>query len=259
MSGDKVDMRPKVNIYPGPDELSVALAVHVAHLSAIACADHGQFRIALSGGSIMEIISTSLCSNPVRDDIAWSSWYVFWADERWVPWSSPESNFGHAQHRFFNRVSIPPDQIHATDNSNNPSATAQTYESVLAKVFQPQEGRPPRFDLILLGVGEDGHTASLFPGHPGLEESRCWVAPVLNAPKPPPIRITMTLPLINNARNVVFVAVGPSKADILSKVFNPKMQQPELPAHRVNPSDGELRWFIDRAAAAESVFSSTMV
>jgi 6-phosphogluconolactonase len=110
----------------------------------------------------------------------------------------------------------------------------------------------PRFDLILLGVGEDGHTASLFPDHPLPAETKAWVAPVLDAPKPPPIRITMTLPLLNNSRNVVFVAAGPGKADIVSKVLNPQIQKQQLPVQLVNPSDGEFQWFIDRAAAGIS-------
>jgi 6-phosphogluconolactonase len=103
---------------------------------------------------------------------------------------------------------------------------------------------------VLLGIGEDGHTASLFPNHPALDETRRWVVPVFDSPKPPSIRISMTLAVINNARQVVFVAAGPGKAKIVSQVLNYRMQQPQLPARRVNPSSGELQWFIDRAAAA---------
>jgi 6-phosphogluconolactonase len=137
------------------------------------------------------------------------------------------------------------------DDSANPVATAKTYASVVAKVFHPRQGQMPRFDLILLGVGEDGHTASLFPDHPLLAETRAWIAPVFDAPKPPPVRMTMTLPLINSARTIFFVAVGPGKADILSKILRPKGRQQELPAQLVGPSRGELQWFIDRAAAAK--------
>jgi 6-phosphogluconolactonase len=99
-------------------------------------------------------------------------------------------------------------------------------------------------------VGKDGHTASLFPGHPVLEETRRWVVPVVGAPKPPPIRLTMTLPLINNARSIVFAASGSDKAGIVSRVLHPHSEPPELPAQRVNPFKGTLHWFIDRAAGA---------
>jgi 6-phosphogluconolactonase len=246
-----MDIRPKVSIYPSRVELSADLAVHVADLAAMASAQQRRFHIALSGGSLMDILSSGLCANPLRDNIDWSNWHVFWADERWVPWSSPASNYGLAHHRFLSRVSIPREQIYAMDNSTNPAATAKIYASVLAKVFQSRQGRMPRFDLILLGVGEDGHTASLFPDHPLPAETKAWVAAVLDAPKPPPIRITMTLPLINNARTIFFVTVGPGKADILSKVLEQKSRQQDLPARLVKPSDGELQWFIDRAAATK--------
>lgn len=246
-----MDKETEVNIFPSRDELSVALAVHVAHLAEIACAEQGRFYVAFSGGSLMQIISPALCSKHLRESIDWSRWHVFWVDERWVPWSSSESNYGLARDLLFSRVGIPPEQIYGTDNSLSPSETAKEYESILRTVFQPKSGRIPRFDLILLGVGEDGHTASLFPDHPLLNETRAWVAPVFNAPKPPPIRITMTLPVINNADNVVFVATGSSKTDILSTVLGLKEHQ-RLPAQLVHPSDGELQWFIDREAGAES-------
>ena len=247
-----MDLRPKVNIFADRDALSAALAAHVAHLAAMATAERGRFCVALSGGSLMDIISPCLGSHPLRDTVNWSGWHVFWVDERWVPWCSPESNYGIARRQLFDHVSIPGEQIHAADISLSPSETAQGYESILAAVSQPVASRLPRFDLMLLGVGEDGHTASLFPSHPALNETRRWVVPVADAPKPPPVRMTMTLPVINNARHVVFVAAGPSKSNILSKVLNYSLDQPELPARRVNPSNGELEWFVDRAAAAES-------
>lgn len=244
-----MDPQPNVNIYVNRDALSLALSARVDRLATSASAERGRFRVALSGGSLMDIISPQLVSNPLRDKIDWSVWHVFWTDERWVPRSHPESNFRLAQRRLFNRVRIPDKQIHAVDDSLTPSETAQAYESTLAKAFQPEAGRVPRFDLVLLGIGEDGHTASLFPNHPALHETRRWVVPVSDAPKPPSIRITMTLPVINNARSVIFVAVGAGKAKIISDVFNPREALPELPARCVNPSDGEVQWFIDRAAA----------
>lgn len=243
-------MRPKVNIYPSRAELAAGLAKHVAQLAAAAHTERGWFSVALSGGSLMEILSPVLCLPPLRDSIDWAAWHVFWADERWVPRNSPESNYRLARDLLFKRVPVPPRQIYPADCAKDPAATAGDYASGLAKVFGLLHGQIPRFDLILLGIGEDGHTASLFPGHPLLGETGFLVAPVFAAPKPPPIRITMTLPLINNSRNVVFLATGEGKADIVAKVLNrrEKKQQLKLPAQLVNPSDGELHWFLDRAA-----------
>jgi 6-phosphogluconolactonase len=240
---------PKVTIFPDRKRLSEGLSGHLAHLAAKACLAHGRFYVALSGGSLLEIIAPALCSNPLRDRIDWSTWYVFWADERWVPLSSPDSNYGVAKSLLFNNLPIPSGQIYTLDNSHSPDETARAYEFALEKIFQVESKQIPRFDLILLGVGEDGHTASLFPGHPALKEARRWVVPILNAPKPPPVRITMTLPLINHACNVIFVATGPAKTNIISKVLNSKKKQPEFPVQMVNPSNGQLHWFIDRAAA----------
>jgi 6-phosphogluconolactonase len=202
-----VDLRCKITICDSREQLSVALSAHVAHLAAEAADARGRFLVAISGGSLLDIMAPALGSHPLRDSVDWSRWHVFWADERWVPRSSPESNYGVAVRQLFNHVGIPEEQIHAADDSLSPSETAKAYESDLTAVFRPAAGEVPRFDLILLGVGEDGHTASLI------------------------------------------MAAGPGKAKILSKVFNPDVKQAELPVQLVNPSAGELQWFIDRAAS----------
>lgn len=243
--------QPELNIYVSRDKLSIALAAYVARQGSIASAKRGRFCVALSGGSLIDIIGPPLSIMPLKNTIDWSTWHVFWSDERWVPKTSPESNYYHANRQIFSRVGIPAEQIHFSDDSLDPSQTARAYEAVMAEVLRPNPGRLPGFDLVLLGIGQDGHTASLFPNHPALREARNWVVPVMDAPKPPPIRVTLTLPVINNAHNVLFVAAGNTKAKILSKVFNSNGKEPILPAHLVNPSNGELRWFIDRAAAAD--------
>jgi 6-phosphogluconolactonase len=246
-----MESQPEVNVYSNRNSLSSALAAHVARLGAGAAARRGRFCVALSGGSLMDIIGPPLGMGALSSAVDWAAWHVFWTDERWVPKESPDSNYYHANRLFLAHVGIPAEQIHAADDSLDPSDTARAYEAKMRNVLQPDPGRWPRFDLILLGIGEDGHTASLFPNHPALREVRNWVVPVTDAPKPPPIRITMTLPVINNARSVLFVAAGSKKAKILSKVFNSNGTEPQLPAHLVTPSDGELGWFLDRSAAAD--------
>lgn len=196
----------------------------------------------------MDIIAPALSTAPLRYRIDWSTWHVFWADERWVPRFSPDSNYGVAEKLLLNHVPIPDGQIYAMDQSDSPHSTARSYEVALKKAFQTDPGQIPRFDLILLGVGEDGHTASLFPGHPVLKETVRWMAPVLNAPKPPPMRITMTLALINNADHIVFVVAGANKANIISDVFHPPDGHKKIPVLQVNPVNGNLRWFVDQQA-----------
>ena len=241
-------MLSKINIYPTQEDLSVAIAGHVAFLASKAGKERHCFTVALSGGSLMKILSPPLVSSPLANDINWSDWQVFWADERCVPLTSPESNYGLADRLLFSHINIPRDQIHAVDDTLGASEAAEAYASVMEEVFQPGAGRFPKFDLILLGIGEDGHTASLFPNHALLKETQRWVAPVFDAPKPPPERVTLTLPVINNARHVLFVAAGKGKQDILSEVLRSD-HRPELPAELVSPFDGDLQWFIDEAAA----------
>jgi 6-phosphogluconolactonase len=237
-----------IAVHPNRKALGVAVTSHLAFLAAQAIAKRKRFFIALSGGSLMGIICPPLVAGPLRAKIDWSGWHVFWADERCVPPTSPESNYGAANQQLFRQVTIPPNQIYALDGALGASKAAADYESTLNRVFQPKPGRLPKFDLILLGIGEDGHTASLFPNHPLLDEKQRWVVPVFDAPKPPPERVTLTLPVINNARHVAFVAAGSEKKAILSKVLGPGIHRPRLPAARVTPYPGDLRWFIDAAA-----------
>ncbi|WP_320042693.1 6-phosphogluconolactonase [uncultured Desulfobacter sp.] len=244
----KEKLQPEINVFSNHDKLSSALAAYVVRQAADAVARRGRFCVALSGGSLMDIIGPPLVT--LGGAIDWSAWHIFWADERWVPKESPDSNYNLANQRLFTHVGIPAGQIYAADDALAPEATAQTYEDAMRNVLEPESGPWPRFDLILLGIGPDGHTASLFPDHPALHETQRWVLPVTDAPKPPPIRITITLPVINNARSVLFVAAGDKKAKILSRVLNPNGKRRSLPSQRVKPSDGELSWFIDRAAAA---------
>ena len=242
------DVQPEITILPTRRELANAVAERVARLAMQAARERGRFVVALSGGSLMAMLGPALAAEPWRSEIDWGAWHVFWADERWTPLTSNDSNYRAADQALFRHVSIPRDQIHHLDDQLGVDEAIEAYAGVLAKVLEPGVGGLPRFDLILLGIGEDGHIASLFPRHPMLDEARRWVVPVLDAPKPPAARITLTLPVINNARNIVFIAVGANKAAILSEVLGPGRAGSGLPARLVKPSAGELHWYLDRAA-----------
>ena len=240
---------PEIMIFASREALSAALSAHVAGIAEQSTREREAFFIALSGGSLLELVCAGLVSPPLRNDVDWARWHVFWADERCVPHASPESNYGAADHLLFRQVGIPRHQIHPTDDTLGPAQAAKAYEFVLARVFSLWPGRVPRFDLVLLGIGEDGHTASLFTGHPLLSETRRWVAPVYDAPKPPPERVTLTLPVINNARHVVFVALGESKAPAVVAAVSPSQNDSLSPARQVYPTEGDVRWFLDVHAA----------
>jgi 6-phosphogluconolactonase len=240
-------MDANFHIFQIDQKLGQAAAEYVADLSVQATAKRKHFTVAVSGGSLPKILFPSLVSEPLRSQVDWSKWYVFWADERCVPLTDPDSNYRLTRDYLFDHVDIPPAQIIPINDALDPAAAATAYQHKLAQVFAPPPGQPPRFDLMLLGMGQDGHTASLFPGHSLLHEEELWVAPIFDSPKPPPERITLTLPVINHARHVVFIVTGASKVKALSAIVKGNSS---LPAELVQPIHGELDWFVDEAAAA---------
>lgn len=244
-------MKPEIIISRTSEDTGDAVAAEVAHLAAQTVSVRGIFTIALSGGSLVEMIAPGLLEFSAEGGIKWPAWHVFWADERCVPLTSQDSNHAMAQERLFQHVPLLESSIYALEERRGPQGAADAYEAFLRSFFAPPPGRFPRFDLILLGMGEDGHTASLFPDHPLLDETRRWVAPITDAPKPPPERVTLTLPVINNARNVIFMATGAGKAPILQRLLETHAPGKGLPVQRVSPTDGTLQWFIDAAAAAQ--------
>lgn len=192
--------------------------------------------------------------------------HVFYADERVVPLDSPDSNHKLCTDVLFSKVPIPVSNIHAIDYPKDPSKSTveldleeicDTYEKkLIAEFAQKAAARFPVFDLLLLGIGPDGHTCSLFPGHELLTEEDRWVAPIEDSPKPPPKRITLTFPVINHAARAVFVATGEGKVDVLSTILD----KPEvgLPASRVRPAfPGQVWWFVDDAASAKVQYPKT--
>lgn len=235
-----------IQVYPDLESLSRAAAALLVMQANLAVAARGRFSVALSGGATPRRTYELLAAPPLMDQAPWDRVHVFWGDERGVPLNDPRSNARMAQEAWLDHVPIPKDQIHPLDCSQAPAAAARQYEAQLRKFFA---GRPPRLDLVLLGLGDDGHTASLFPGTPALEERERWAAAVLPAGADL-YRVTLTAPLINQAAMVVFLVAGKSKAGVLHEVLHGPRDPERLPAQLIQPQNGDLLWLTDLAAAA---------
>jgi 6-phosphogluconolactonase len=227
---------------------SAALARHVAEwMTAAALAASGPFRVSLSGGSTPKALYGLLASDDFRDRFPWRrvSWY--WGDERFVPYDHPESNYRMTREAMFAKAPVPPENIHPVPADGTPEDAAGRYERTLQEAYGATTLDParPLFDVTLLGLGPDGHTASLLPGDPVLEERKRWVAAVAHGR--PEVRITMTYPAIESSRRVAFLVAGREKAPILRAI---RAGGSQVPAARVRPR-GELFWFVDSAAAGE--------
>jgi 6-phosphogluconolactonase len=233
---------------------AVGLAKLVSGVAAEAIAKKGHFSLALSGGSLVNQI-TGLLQHEGADKPDFSKWHIFYADERVVSHSDPESNHGQMRRSFLSKAGIPDTQVHAIQENLSPELAARAYEGVLLnlpKTVCPKNPRGvPQMDLILLGIGPDGHTASLFPNRPQTAEKNKFVVEVLDSPKPPSERITMTFPLINAAANVFIVAMGIAKAEVVQRVMEVQSLPGALPAQLVRPHPGHLRWVLDFESASE--------
>jgi len=219
----------------------------------------GRFTVALSGGSTPKHLYSLLASPDYKNQIPWNDVELFWGDERCVAPDHPESNFRMAEEALLSKIKIPAENIHRMPGERSPQVAAAEYEKELQKFFGLKSGALPRFDLILLGIGEDGHTASLFPGSEaladdrpsqshrgrmGTETARLVVAPFVA--KLNSYRLTLTLPILNNAANVWFLVTGAGKVDAVKQVFSGSA---DLPAAMVQPVHGSLTWFFTRDAA----------
>jgi len=225
-------------VVPGPADLAEAAASWTGERITGAVRARRACYLALAGGETPRGCYERLARPPYRDSLPWGSVFVYWSDERQVPLDDPASNYAMAKAALLDHVPIPPEQVFPLVGDPTPA---------LRRVPADAAGRP-RFDVIHLGLGDDGHTASLFPGSPALQEARALVAVVHDAPKPPPERLSLTLPVINAARAVLFMVQGASKREALARV---RKGDPAVPASHVLPVDGELRFMVDRAALAE--------
>jgi 6-phosphogluconolactonase len=212
----------------------------------LARANGGLFAISLSGGSTPRRLYELLATPDIASRFPWSRVHWFWGDERFVPHDHRDSNYGMARAAFLSRVPVPADNIHAIPTEGlSPEQAAAAYEATLKRFYGADTLAPSRqlFDLTLLGIGENGHTASLFPGQPALHETRRWAVAVIGAESEP--RITLTYPVLNSSRDVAFVVTGTAKRDVVARA---QTGDRTIPAGLVRPV-GRLHWFTDRAAA----------
>lgn len=245
-------VKREVRRYPNLEVLSNTAAEFICSLAIERGNESGLFTIVLSGGKTPKPLYEKLAAPPHVARMPWSRIHLFWGDERCVPFDHPEGNFSMAFHALISKVPIPPQNVHRIPAEIEPPGdAAEAYERMLREFFGfPEEaGLIPTFDLILLGVGKDGHTASLFPGDQALEEEKRWVAAVLTPHGSPPVpRITLTLPVINRARCVLFVVSGSGKRGVVRSILEePDAAVQRYPAARVS-LEGKVVWLVDEEA-----------
>jgi 6-phosphogluconolactonase len=231
----------RTEIFDDAEQLASRAAAWIADLIA---AKNGRFRIALTGGDTPRALYRELGVR-FRDSVDWRDVEVFWGDERFVPPDSPANNYRMARETLLAQVPVPEENIHPIPTCGDPDEAAWSYEATLKSAYGADRLDPalPLFDLVLLGLGEDGHTCSLLPGSPALEERQRWVVPVAHGR--PETRITLTYPPIQSSRVTAFLVVGEKKAEAVRAV---RAGDSALPGARLQPQ-GELVWFLDRAAA----------
>ena len=242
-------MMPIVRVSRDADAFADAAAAAFIESSIGSVADRGRFSVALSGGSTPRAVFARLAGDETaRLTVSWRQIDWWWSDERAVPPGDPDSNFRMAFESLLGHVPIDPARVHRLKGEVEPAQAASEYERELRAAFGVSSGEIPRFDLVLLGLGADGHTASLFPGTRAVaERERLVVANDVQAMRA--VRLTFTLPLINRARRVTFLVSGAEKAPILARVL--EGPRGALPAQLVSPDDGELVWIVDSAAARD--------
>jgi 6-phosphogluconolactonase len=241
-------------VLPDPEGVAYAAARRLAALVRIAVAQRGVATLVLAGGSTPLALYRLLAAPPLREAVPWSHTHLFWGDERAVPPDAPGSNYGQAAEALLRYVPLPPANVHRMHGEQSPDAGAAAYRAELAsfqRAHDPAAPQPwPRFDLVLLGLGNDGHTASLFPGSPVAA-----AGPVMGVTADyegrPAERITLTPAAFNTARQVDFLVTGKGKATAVRSALQGDANPQQQPAQRIQPDAGQLTWWLDEAAAAE--------
>jgi 6-phosphogluconolactonase len=237
-------MQPEIKIVEDLPALYRAGADEFSQCAREAIAAGGRFAVALSGGSTPKRVYSLLAGDR---NLPWDKIHIFFGDERHVPPADPESNYRMANESLLSRVPVPQQNVHRIMAELDANVAATNYEKELRNFFQAAPGEWPRFDLIMLGMGPDGHTASLFPMSAALNENSRWV--VANwVEKFNTYRITFTFPVINHSAEIMFLVAGEDKADTLKRVFDPQTKD-GYPSQRVRPVNGRLLWLVDKTAA----------
>jgi 6-phosphogluconolactonase len=237
----------QLHTFKDANELSKAVAAWIVDTIAKVLQTQDRFTIALSGGSTPQKLHTLLAASPYKEQIDWTKLHVFWGDERAVPFEDNRNNAKMAYDTLLNHVPVPASQIHIMRTDMEPGAAATAYEKILHQYF---DGKATSFDLVLLGMGDDGHTLSLFPGTAVVHETQQWVTSFF-LPQQEMYRITLTKTITNKAARVAFLTTGAGKADALKEVLQGNYNPNLYPSQVIKPAPGELHWFVDEAASAK--------
>jgi 6-phosphogluconolactonase len=242
-------------VLPDAAALAEAAAGQFVAAAGEAIGARGEFVVALSGGSTPRRTYERLATEPLVSRVMWSRVRVWWADERCVPPDQAESNYRMARETLLDHVPVAATSVHRIHGEDDPAAAAALYEATLRALLKTPAGPPrtapgARLDLVLLGLGDDGHTASLFPGSAALHEQTRWVM-AAHAAVAPRWRVTLTPAVINAAAEVLFLVSGGAKAGVVRRVLDGPRTPQEIPAQAIAPSNGRVRWCVDAAAAAE--------
>jgi len=233
-----------LHVYKDANETVSALADWITSLIQKTLEVKDRFTIALSGGETPKKLYETLASTPYREKINWSKLHIFWGDERFVPFTDESSNAKMAYDNLLNKVKVPSEQVHKIWTDVSPAESAKQYEKILHEYF---DNKQTTFDLVLLGMGEDGHTLSLFPGSETLHDGEEWVTAVHSKEKGD--RITLLPAVVNRSSAILFLITGDNKAKVLQQIFKDPQQHHNYPAKLIQPLNNELHWFADKSAA----------